>query len=184
MAKTIIRIPRTTALFVTGLGRALRDHLGFSITEHEHWTFEHVAKWSQCGSKGHCIDHGISDKAYAEFVKQEGTGPWPDYDHHYSYFYPCYAYQMSVYLATGQARVRGKVIELRVRIEESRADYMDPDEAYYIARIWVCDEAGTVTKGEFGLHNNGAFATNESMPNQPPRRIAFSCQNEEVAVSA
>lgn len=68
MAKPI-RIPRTTAMFVTGLGRILREHLGLFITEHEHWTFEHVGEWSECGSKGHCVDHGVSVKAYVEFVE-------------------------------------------------------------------------------------------------------------------
>lgn len=41
-----IRVPRTTAKFVTILGRVLREHLKLTVTEHEQWEFELVANWS------------------------------------------------------------------------------------------------------------------------------------------
>lgn len=178
MAKTIIRVPRTTAMFVTGLGRILREHFGLSITEHEHWTFEHVAQWLKCGSPGECSVHGMSDKFRAQLIKQEGPGPWFDYDHSYV---PCH-YHLAAYIGTGQVEVRHQKVDLRVRIEQSRVDYLPPDECVFVVHIWIRDAAGNITKGAFGLLDDGRpyVADDEVVPDQPPRRLAFWRQAEEA----
>ena len=167
MAKKTIRIPRTTARFVTGLAGILRDQLGLRVTEHEHWTFEQVADWEECGAKGKCSQHGYSERYQADLDKrglQEGTfNPVGNG--------PCYQYDISVYLATGQARVDGKKVELRAHIKETHSDTLGD---LCRVRIWVQNDGGEIQKGVYSLREDGRpYLTEELIPDYPPNRIVF-----------
>lgn len=175
MGKTFIRVPRTTSMFVTALGRILRERFGLQITQHEHWTFEHVGEWTVCGSPGECYRHDTSRK----FLDEEGEVSPLSIE---EYFYDCYEYTLNAYLGVGQAKVRGKQVELRVRIEQSHSDALGE---LFTMRVWVQDHEGTVTKGEFGLFENGApYPTDKSMPDLPPDRIAFWRRAEDEVTAA
>lgn len=188
MGKTI-RIPRTTAMFVTGLGRILREEFGFKIVEHEHWTFKHVGDWETCGSPGACPIHGVSSENYARATRSAEEA-YPN-DWHAQWmsaensFIPCYAFRMNAYIGTGQARRAGlgspvgrPKLDLRVRIEQN---YWEIGQTTYILQVWVREEDGTIHKGEFGLLDDGrSYRTDKQPPDSPPRKIAFWRRPDEV----
>jgi hypothetical protein len=186
-----IRIPRTTALFVTGLSRILREEFGFKITEHEHWTFRQVGQWETCGSPGACPVHGISKEAY-EVADRSAYEAYPDDEHarwhHAEMFYvPCYEFKNGAYIGIGQSQAvvvgRGRFkLDLRVRIEQSCWTAMPSNgDMTYIVQVWVRDEDGNIQNGEFGLHDDGQpYRTENELPDNPPRKIAFWRSAEEA----
>ena len=191
MGKTI-RIPRTTAVFVTGLGRILREEFGFKIVEHEHWTFKHVGEWTECGSPGECPVHGISDKSFELALREaEKHDPtpcevnWHIYHRAENSFVPCYAFRRNAYIGAGQARRAGlgnpvglPKLDLRVRIQQ---DYWEIGSTLHQIQIWIREEDGNIQKGEFGLLEDGRpYRTVKELPDGPPRKIAFWRSADEV----
>lgn len=176
MGKTVsktIRVPRTTAMFITGLAHVLRTHFGMDVTEHEHWTFEQVGQWVECFYPGECGDHGVSKKARAKRLKEEGPGPWPDYDR--SYFGPCLSpYVMSSYTGIGQVKIGYRnIVELRTVIEKTEQSHFGDN---YIAQVWARYPDGTIKRGTFMLLDNGQSATFDvegKTRENPPNRLAF-----------
>jgi hypothetical protein len=159
-----IRIPSTTAMFVTNLGQILRQNFSLKVNVHEHWTFEQVAKWEECLQKGACLTHGISDELQAKLDANPGDQSlwWSDCH---------YPYKIEVYLGEGRLRVSGKAVEIRVRIESIHNDGMGD---MYTAQVWVHVEGQKVQKGHFYLENNGKpWVLVEPMPDLPPDKIAF-----------
>ena len=162
-----IRVPRTTALFITGLARILREHLHLQITEHECWTFEQVAGWEECSARGECNYHGFSDEFVAR-MEQDHSDQVRFMD---SWTYSCDAYNISVYLGTGKVQVAGREMNLRVRIEEVEHRVYG---YLYEVRIWLRNKGGEIQKGVFGLEENGdPYPLEKSVEDQPPRKIAF-----------
>lgn len=165
-----IRIPRTTARFITGLASILRDELGLVITEHEHWTFDHRAKREECSSPGICGMHGVSEENMAKIYREHGPGPWRDYDH--SCVMPCQPYVLDVYLGVGGAQVRGEKVKLRARIECTYWAGIGRQD--YDVQLWVRSAAGTITSGRYEFSDNGRpYPSPGAAEALPPRRIAF-----------
>lgn len=176
-----IRIPRTTAAFVRGLGSILREHFKLQIDVHEHWEFEHAAQWEECGDRGECSFHGYSARYRSELEEQGrresvlnpvGKGP-------------CYPYTMNVYLASGQAGFRGSKLEIRARIMETRWEVMHRAEdelgESLVVQVWVL-ENGKIRRGVLGLMRDGTYYLMQEWliserklrcPLLPPRKIGF-----------
>jgi hypothetical protein len=170
MSKTSeIRIPRTTAMFVTNLGQILREIFELNVTVHEQWTFESVANWEECLERGKCAVHGYSD----EYQKLLDENPSDQ-----ALWMNCcqFPYEMEVYLGKAKLQASGKGVEVRTRIEVIQNAAMGN---LYIARVWVKVEGQKVQKGHFYLEASGEPWINpDPMPDAPPDKIAFWHKDE------
>lgn len=171
-----IRIPRTTAMFVTSLWRILRCHFGLPITQHEHWTFELDEEWSECGSTpGECLKHGMSPKFRTHLIETGEIDSWLEA----AALNPCpYQWHFSRYLGFGQAQVVGQTVDLRVHIQQSRIEYDPLDALDFVVTLWVRDATGYIVKGVFGFFNDGRPYVVDSVdvPDRPTGRLAFKRQ--------
>lgn len=167
-----VHVSGTIGLFTVGLSHILREHLlKDPITLREHWEFTQTSERSECGSPGKCSWHGKSDEFIAEQIAQHGTGPWPDCDRHYTGI--CYQTIYKTYTATGEVMVRGEKVDIRVYIEETYAESFGC--SIYDVIIWLRTHEGVVTRGGFGLQDDGRpYVRDRDIPAEPPSDIAFA----------
>lgn len=167
MTKTSeIRIPRTTAMFVTNLSQILREDFGLRVTVHEQWTFVKVASWEECLQKGECHPHGTSE----EFEARKEANP----DDQSLWWADChYPYKIDVYLAEGSLRAGADAVEVRVRITATQNDAFGD---MFEAEVWVKVGECPIQSGSFWLDmplDHMSLRRDEPMPDYPPDRIAF-----------
>ncbi len=160
MPGEVIRVPRTTALFINGLGRILRDELGYPVFIEESWTFEHTAQWEECGRKSQCSLHNNTEQCI---------------DHDYEKcqcFMPCYEYRHDVYMGEGFFFATGHRVEVRCRISlthwDAGGDLIDIE-------LWVQDKDGPVQSKLFSIGFDGRPRAEAEKPTLafPPNRFAF-----------
>ena len=173
MFEDIIRIPRTTAMFIYGLAQILREELNLPICQHEHWTLQHVAQWEDCGQPGECSDHGISEKHHRQIHKASADG---DLHHNRALEVSwCYPYITDVYVGSGLVSITCRVgenkVKLRTRITRLHSDALG---TIYDAEVWALKPDGEIVCGRFNLYNDGKVSrSDEGCSPHPPSRLAF-----------
>lgn len=159
MANEIIRVPRTTAAFIIGLGRILREELGYPAYIEECWTFEHTAQWEACGRRGRCTIHGTD--------QCDETGHYDECQ----CSLPCYEYRHDIYMGKGFFHSKGRV-EVCCRISVT---HWDAGGDLIDVELWLQDERSPVRALRFSVRSSGNFwaDTKKSPAPLPPNRFAF-----------